>query len=108
MSASQFFRVLAQPHYISASSAEKGLEKRPPPPNQTKPNQPPAQTDDFKVRQQQALAAWVSKQRTYCEGLLTPRATEGALALLRRLPGPEKTELVELLRQLHAVVRPER
>ena len=67
-----------------------------------------AQTDDFRVRQQRALAAWVSKQRTYCQGLLTPAATEGVASLLESLPGPDKAELVELLRTLHAVAQPQR
>lgn len=60
------------------------------------------------MRQQIALAAWVARQRTYSAGLLTPRAADAAAALLGSLPPGQRTELVELLRQLHAVARPER
>ncbi|GBF90561.1 hypothetical protein Rsub_03133 [Raphidocelis subcapitata] len=64
-------------------------------------------TDEFRVRQQTALASWVARQRTYTDGLLAPRAADAAAALLGALPPGERTELVELLRQLHAVARPE-
>lgn len=85
------------------------------------------QTDEFAVRADAALINWVAKQRTHFADLLSPQAAAAAAALLEGSAGssagagsssgsdssaglsvPERKEMVGVLRQLAAVVQPDR
>lgn len=66
------------------------------------------QTDDYRMRREQALANWVTTQKTYYGGLFAPNTAAGVVSLLNQLSGEQRTELLELLRQLHAVASPDR
>jgi hypothetical protein len=92
------------------------------------------QTDEFAVRADTALINWVAKQRTHFADLLSPQAAAAAAALLEGSAGSsgaaaagsngssgsdgggssaglsvsERKEMVGVLRQLAAVVQPDR
>lgn len=66
------------------------------------------------MRREQALAAWVAKQKMYSSDLLGPEAAEAVEALLTLPPGAggvtgaARQELIDWLRQLQGVVDPDR
>jgi hypothetical protein len=78
------------------------------------------QTDEYQVRADEALIGWVAKQQTHFADLLTPQAAAAVAALLEGkaasaaaggssgLSLSERKELVQVLRQLAAVVQPDR
>jgi hypothetical protein len=85
------------------------------------------QTDEFQVRADEALIGWVAKQQTHFADLLTPQAAAAVAALLEGKPAAataaaagssssgtsglslfERKQLVRVLRQLAAVVQPDR
>lgn len=73
------------------------------------------QTYEFAVRADEALIGWVAKQHTHFAELLSPQAAAAAVALLEgraaagsTLSLSERKELLQVLRQLAAVVQPDR
>lgn len=75
------------------------------------------QTDEFAVRADEALIGWVAKQHTHFADLLLPQAEAAVAAMLegraaaggsRTLSLSERKEMLQVLRQLAAVVQPDR